>query len=148
VRPQYESQQDRNEEQRIAKKIAAAAGLFAVKLPASYRLDFAFHESSTSEQIRLWAEVKRRHNNHDAYQTYMVALGKWLAAVEMNRVTGLKVLFGIQYDDGIFVLTLTEKALLDMRPFITFAMGGRRDRGDSADIEPVVHVPLHYFKPL
>lgn len=146
TRPQYESQDDRKEESKIARVIAASANCYAVKLPISYRLDYAFHDSTNDAQIRFWAEVKRRHNNHDAYPTYMVSLAKWMAAAEMNRITGKRVLFGIKYDDGVYLLKVTEKSLLDMRPFLTYAMGGRTDRGDAADIEPVVHIPMTYFE--
>ncbi len=140
ARPTYESAEDRHNEAKIASKFARA-GWEAFKLPPSYRADFAFVSSKTGV-IMAYAECKRRKNAFGYYPTLLIAVAKWDALV----VLGARVKFGsfivIQFDDGIYYVQVDD---MIVGPPLK---GGRTDRGDSADIEPTIHVSIEYFRKL
>lgn len=113
----------------------AQRGIELRKLPISYRLDFAMFRDG---KLRGFAEVKTRNNRHDSYPTLIISLGKVMAARQLAEVSETRSVLLVQYLDGLYWCNFAT-------PF-EVAMGGRWDRGDDDDVEPVAHYPIEAFK--
>lgn len=129
-RPFYESDIDRSNE---AAAIAVLADLYECsyrKLPISYGLDYALVRPDNS--LLAIAEVKCRSNSSQTYPTIFVSALKRMKALELRRALNIPTLFVPVYTDGIFLIDFKEKP-------DSVTIGGRKDRGDKADIEPMIH---------
>jgi hypothetical protein len=113
----------------------AQRGIELRKLPISYRLDFAMFRDG---KLRGFAEVKTRNNRHDSYPTLIISLGKVMAARQLAEVSETRSVLLVQYLDGLYWCNFAT-------PF-EVTMGGRWDRGDDDDVEPVAHFPIEAFK--
>ena len=137
VRQVYETEGDRQRQRTVEKAIETMWNVKAVQLPRSYRLDNAFLRN---KRIVFWGEIKVRSNEAKAYAHYMISAAKLMAMVEFERSTQLPVALFVQFTDK----------LLYVRTGLSCAewyeMGGRTDRGDKEDIEPVAEIPIGFFK--
>ena len=137
-RPEYEREKDRVNEQLVAEKISAVWGLTANKMPRMYHLDFVLQDSV--KRLRGFAEIKARNNKRDRYTTYMIGLSKVMAARKLTEVTKLGCILVVKWEDQIGWINFTDHE--------SFGLGGRTDRGDSQDIEPVAYFDITRFKGL
>ena len=133
MRPRYERPADLTVERKVAAQMERK-GIQLHKLPISYRLDFAMFKNG---KLKGWAEIKARRNNHDRYPTLMISLGKVLAARQLADVSGTRSILLVQYLDGLY--------WCDFASAFEIRMGGRYDRGDADDVEPVAHFPIEAF---
>lgn len=138
-RPIYETAEDRDREQKIIEAVCKAFHpCSSHRLPRKYALDY-FLQFGVDGSAMAWCEVKRRYNKREDYPTYMISLRKVLEGVGHSEATGHAFLIIVQWDDGIFVANIEDIKGLRVE------MGGRADRFDSEDIEPVVHIPNDWF---
>ena len=106
------------------------------KLPISYALDYlAFRD----EEAVSFVELKNRKCNKDTYPTYMISLSKLLKAKDYKRNLGLSSMLCVSWQDQKGWLNLTN--LTDFK----IGFGGRYDRNDWQDVEPVIYIPIHKF---
>lgn len=136
MRPTYENEQSLAVEE---KTMAAAAKVWGVdyqKLPKQYRIDWAL----SRKKIVCWCECKRRWNNKDAYPTLILSLSKVMHGVEMYKATEIPFVVIVEWNDGIYWNKIDKVGEI--------GFGGRKDRGDWQDIEPVVHIPVTDFRQL
>lgn len=131
ARPQYESSRDRDNEAAIAAEVASRFRAGYRKIPKSYVLDFAVTRNG---KITGFMECKRRYNAMNKYPTIFVAMHKVDKAESFLACTGLKSIFAIQWDDQLGYILLDEPDFLEI--------GGRFDRGDEADQEPMAHYSI------
>jgi hypothetical protein len=134
MRPYYENQRDLSNEHLVA-TILKEKGIDLVKMPVSYRLDFAILRKG---KVRGFAEVKTRNNRHNKYPTLMISLGKVMAARQLSEVTGTPSFLLVKFLDGLYWCNFAS-------PF-NLEIGGRTDRQDAADIEPVAHFAISAFR--
>lgn len=137
-RPMYESSRDRANEQRAIEAYCQSHGerVHAVKLPMAYTVDWGiFHDDS----LICWAECKRRFNPKNRYETILLSCRKYLTGLDLGRLSGKPFLLVVEWDDSLGYHVCDGRAARDIR------VGGRRDRGDWQDIEPVVHIPVKDF---
>jgi hypothetical protein len=87
------------------------------------------------DQLRFWVEYKRRYNHSSKYKTFMVALAKWQVLKRYAEDTGRPAFFIIEYDNETLVYEVTGEA-----PGVDW--GGREDRGNPLDKEPMVFIPV------
>jgi hypothetical protein len=106
------------------------------KLPRAYHVDWMLTKRG---EAKAFAELKCRNNPRSQYPTLMLSMHKWMHGKAMAQEIGGKFLVIVKWSDGIFYHT---QGWCD----VTYGVGGRKDRGDSQDIEPVVHIPTDYFK--
>lgn len=108
------------------------------KLPLAYRIDCAAI-SILSNRVEGYGEFKRRQVEMATYPTLILSLHKWddLVRYSLYGWSRLYVRWD-DYDAMLPVSTSTEKYP------VTF--GGREDRGDWQDQEPVVHIPVSEFR--
>ena len=137
-RPIYENDETMADEAEVIDQVAARWKAGWTKLPRSYRADYAL---SREGKIVAWVEVKCRSNSREQYPTYMLSLGKEMALLDLARHTGCPAILVVRWTDQMGYVTLPVEGAHVM-------MGGRKDRGDSADIEPTIHIPTSAFKPM
>jgi len=123
MRPLYESNSDIENEQRLIKLVAKNY----YKLPLKYRFDY-FVDAPIA---KMW-EIKVRHKT---YLTWMVSLSKLIAAKSYEAV-------GIEAWALIDMAGVIYKMRFMNTPIHRYSWGGRADRNDQQDMEPVVHYKL------
>ena len=129
MRTQYESKEDRTIEQKLIKDYVSTG---ALKLPKSYGFDFMVQHGPKLTEV--W-EVKRRKKR---YSTWFVSLLKLLKAQHYEAL-GIKAYALVEIEGKVYTLRFTET------PYY-IEWGGRSDRNDSADQEPMVHYKLNNMK--
>lgn len=105
------------------------------KLPRRYELDYMMMHDHT---LYGWLEVKCRPGV-DRYATYSISLAKIDRGCSMAERFGGRFLVLVQRTSGLAVIDC-----LDQKP-VAVAMGGRTDRGDPEDREPLCHYSWDQF---
>ena len=137
MRPMYETQGNRQAEAEFSTLLSEAFNCSLHKLPIRYGLDF----SAVKNDIILgFLETKIRTNPVHRYPTYMISLGKFMSANALTQATGKNCRLAVRWSDAWGYV------YLKMTPDISISMGGRRDRGDEQDIEPVCLIPISSFE--
>ena len=131
MRTMYESQIARDTEEGVITFACRKWGYDAHKLPISYGLDYAL---SKKNKIVGYAEVKRRHNLKNKYPTIFIAQHKWMSAKALE----LPCIWIVAWNDCLGYINFDT-------PYEYIAMGGRKDRSDPADQEPMVHWDTNNF---
>ena len=140
-RPTYETPANRKLELRAAESVRKlwwpdnTTSLF--RLAQKSVLDLAFCRGPV---ILGFGEIKVRTNTHDTYPTYMLSLEKWQVGVALRKNLRLPVWLFVQFSDKLMW------APFDHTDTIEVGMGGRFDRGDKDDLEPVVLIPMNLFE--
>ena len=89
----------------------------------------------------LFVEVKIRTTPMNAYKTYLVSSAKMENL--QAAAAGHKAALLVRWTDAMAVYYVQPQGVpADVR----VQMGGRRDRGQTNDIEPVWHIPISKFK--
>lgn len=134
-RPLYESPLDLKKEEAAIKVVASRNGCSYEKLPLDYRADYLLLKENRPSAV---AEVKCRANPREQYPTLMLSLNKWRHSEELSRYLGVPFVLIASWTDGVFVHKAGSAE-------ISFGFGGRIDRNDSQDREPVVFIPTTAF---
>lgn len=137
ARPTYEKSSDRSAEEIAIKKFINSFDeeVEFIKLPIQYKMDFALTRNGI---ITALVEVKCRKNNKNAYSTYMISMSKLLSAASYKAI-GINCILLVQWSDQIGWIQMDHKEW-------SFKVGGRKDRNDWQDIEPVGHILIKNFK--
>lgn len=135
-RPLYETKEHLKGETEVVNTIEYLWKANLKKLPIKYKLDYAAERNG---KIVAWVEIKCRTNGMNDYQTYMLSLDKYNASIELGNVTNLPVTLVVKWTDKTGYVDL-----LNCRGVIK--MGGRIDREDPQDVEPVVFIPIQDFR--
>jgi len=136
TRPIYETRADRGREAEFSLLLSKKFNCTFSKLPIRYGLDFS---AVRDGRVVAFVETKVRTNPVGQYPTYMISSGKFMHADALSRATGLKCMLAVRWSDAWGYTELT------MSPDITVSIGGRMDRGDEQDIEPVCLIPISRF---
>jgi len=141
-RPIYENEESLKSEAGTAFEIEKAWKVKLVKMPMKNKIDFLMKRAADLEP-KAFIEAKNRACKKHQYKTYMISLDKWVAGLSMESSTNLPFILVVNWNDEIGYLKCKE-----VIGAITVNMGGRTDRGDAQDIEPVVHIPIYLFETL
>lgn len=128
-RPLYERDRDLREEEKAIEILCRRGKLAAHKLPRRYEIDYLMMQRGG---LYGWAEVKVRPGV-ERHDTFMLSCAKVMAGRRLAEVFGGRFIVVVRRTDDMMVLDA-----LSHRPGFV-AMGGRTDRGDDQDIEPVAH---------
>ncbi len=129
MRTQYESDEDRFNEQKVMSKVRRHWRLDGYrKLPKSYVVDFALIRKN---EVIGFAEVKRRNVAFNKYPSIFISMHKIKAANDMNKL-GFHTALIVECNDATGYLLLND-------PPCKVTFGGRSDRGDHDDQEPMAH---------
>lgn len=138
MRPIYENRSTMLDEQDFAKHLGMLTKCNLVKCPRNFRIDFAAVRNS---KVVSFIEYRKRSNAMDYYPTFMTAANKKIYAQAIHRSSSLPVYMFVQWTDHLGYADLVScKA--------KWSVGGRKDRNDPADFEPVIQIPLSEFKTL
>lgn len=98
--------------------------------------------ANKKNEIVAVAEIKRRHMNHDQFDTQVIDYFKLCSIALIADLGDLPVLLIYWFNDGVYMARREPKSILEGQ----VRMGGRKDRGDAYDVKPVWHIPLSAFK--
>lgn len=137
TRLHYETKQDLRVEDAVAEIYARQLHVAQVKIPAKqYRMDRA---ATRDGKIIGFFEIKTRTTSHDRYASYMLSAAKFRDGVYWHHL-GLSFTLVVSFTDGIFYYTYQNKAE------VSYTLGGRTDRKDAQDIEPLALIPMELFR--
>lgn len=136
ARPLYESQQDLLRERAVADQLSRRWNCEIYKMPVRYQIDWAMLRDG---ELKAFAELKIRNNEIGKYETFMISLGKWVFGNQLSVISGVPFFVVVKWSDGLFWHEAGTAP-------VTITMGGRFDRNDSQDFEPVVHISTSAFK--
>jgi len=139
-RPKYETAIDLKNEREAIRSLERVSGRKAFKLPVSYRIDFAM--CNDDDEITSWVEVKCRKNPYKQYPTLAIGITKLMAGIAFEQKTALPFFLVVHWPDYLGYIRIS-----DLSKF-KIIRGGRSDRNDNADEEPMVHIPIDQFKKL
>lgn len=141
-RPLYESSDDLKNEQEVAVLMQSLWDCKFTKMPIKYHLDYVMHRGYKAVGF---CEVKTRNytmESIDGMGGYLMSIGKWSSAKQLNDVSGLPFILVVRALDGIYYAVFKE---LHKPPI---EVKGRKDRNDWQDIEPCVVLETKLFKKL
>lgn len=131
-RPTYETADHLASETDVAMHLQAAwAGCSLVKLPRRFVLDYAVYRD---RRLTGFCEIKCRSHLRSTYPTLLVSAAKWREAVWWKTSAGLSTALAVRFIDG----TVWRVRLGDVAP--VFVLGGRLDRNDPEDQEPMLQI--------
>ena len=136
TRPRYETQGDLSREALFSRMASEKFNCTFMKMPIRYGLDFA---AMRDGKVVAFVEMKVRTNPVQQYPTYMVALSKLMAARELTASARVPSLLMVRWSDAW--------GQTDLSQFIgDVSFGGRKDRDDWQDMEPVCLIEMDRFK--
>ena len=138
---QRESAADRQHEVEIIGAVKVEWLVDAEKLPKKYSMDFAL---TRNNQVIAYAEVKDRPTWNN-YTSYMLSQYKYERALQTADRFGRPVYFVARLGGDIMWTCLSE---LPVDVMENTQIGGWANPRDSDDIEPVVFIPISYFRAL
>jgi len=138
-RPMYESKEDLTHETKMKSFLEGKWNCTLQKLPLKYQLDWL---AMRDKDPYAFIEFKHREKlSFNAYPRYMISLDKWMKAKQLCREVGIPFIMVITFTEGTYYGVFTNN-MVD----VTYGFGGRYDRGDAQDVEPMVYLPLKIFQ--
>lgn len=139
-RPVYETAASIDREQLFCRNVTEISNLIVRRINKKmFPCDIVFCEG---KKVLAFVEFKRRIGVLGYNSGVMLSLHKATQLAQFGMLTGKPTLFAIEHaDNSYYVATLN---------FCGYAVeyGGRTDRGDAGDMEPVILIPIIDFKPL
>jgi hypothetical protein len=132
---QYENEQDRKNEEAVIKEIARRYGCDYRKLPVRYVVDYGLFRG---RDLAYFAEVKCRKIPRHQFPDLILSLFKFGALLDLQSTHSIPALLVACWTDS---MGITRVPLSGMR----IGWGGRTDRADDQDTEPVVYIPVDHF---
>jgi hypothetical protein len=138
-RPIYETPEDIIRESSIQEEfIEAVYGdnelVKAVKLPKFYAIDYAL--TKYNGKIIGWLEIKSRTIPSDKYSSYILSYKKWREGISISQESNLPYYLAVKWTDKLGVITFPNCIQTNL------VIGGRFDRSDPDDTEPMVEIPI------
>lgn len=138
MRPPYETAQDLRNERDVIAAYADVVQYAYQKLPIAYKADYGLLDKDSGE-LKALVEIKCRNVNHDTYDTIILSLLKWHDINALAQRINIPAVFVIRYNDGVYSIPMREVP-------DAINIGGRTDRNDSQDIEPVIHYNVNRLR--
>ena len=124
----------------LIERVVPLWGMIAEKNPELHKIDFSL-AIEKDDSIMGFVEAKCRNCNHDKYRTFFISLAKYIHACELTKFTGIPTFILVEWMDQTKYVKV---------PCMTadIRMGGRIDRGNPDDHEPMIHIPITEFRPV
>ena len=136
-RPIYETDSDVEREEWVAQTLSERWKCSGWKRnPRKYPIDISFIRDN---QVVGFAEIKCRNVARQKYDTYMISADKIVAGINLAKATNLRCLLVVCWTDAIGWIDM-HKTEPD-----SIGYGGRLDREDSQDVEPVIYYDIDQF---
>lgn len=131
---------DREREHRLAGHVADTLGLTMYRMPELSPVDY-LASNRVGRIVGVW-EFKCRTCAPDAYPSLIVDAAKLLELTRWALLSQCRAYVAAGYADGsVWVVELAGAP-------VEVTMGGRTDRADPHDWEPVAHLPREWFRRL
>lgn len=141
MRPTYETESDRQHERDVIGLLQEKWKCNAHKNPSKYKVDWSIISTEQKfPSIKAMAEIKWRDKS---YPTYHVSFDKYITMVH-GVACGLPHLLVIAWPEGGKRVVRYAKVFDGMHSRVV--IGGRKDRGDWQDQEPMAEIPMDRFK--
>ena len=137
ARPTYQNDKNTADELAFMERVRRA-GCQIWKVKQYYVYDFIMKKGG----VTAFVEYKRRMVLKNTYPTIILSAHKFMNIKEQARFFCVKFFFYVEFNDGLFRADLTEYAPKGD----SIIIGGRTDRGDSDDMEPVIEIPIDMFQ--
>ena len=138
-RPIYESQVDLTHENKMKPFLEAKWNCTLHKVPLKYQVDWL---AMRGKDPMAFVEFKHREKlSIDAYPRYMISLDKWMKAKQLCKEVEIPFIMVITFTEGTYYGVFAHNGLHE----VTYGFGGRYDRGDAQDVEPMIYLPLKKF---
>lgn len=137
-RPFYEQPEHRQSEGEIAEAIAALKGLRQVRFPIGATVDRALVDPDGT--VKALLEIKTRRTPIKQYPTYCCSEERMATYRLIAQRLKVPALLAVRWSDVT--------GIIDVRraPFLRLAeQGGRFDRNDPKDVEPMLHWAIASF---
>jgi len=138
MRATYETLETLTAERAFMQRYESAFGCRCEKLPRRYSVDCAIMQSGT---VTGWLELKCRTHTINRYPGYWLSLAKFFYGCSLSERTGAPFVLAVAFSDCDARLVCS--ALRRDQWGISF--GGRYDRGDPEDCEPLAVLPINLF---
>lgn len=139
-RPIYETKKDLSNERMVADLLEQKWGRRLIKLQPRDEFDFAVVDKDVdNDTITGFVEVKCRNVATWVYPNYFISTKKIVAAHQTFQATGVPVALAVKFNDAV-AYTIISDAKYPVK------IGGRYDRDDPQDVEPVSYIPVADFK--
>ena len=142
MRPTYQSEENVADESAGVMRFCKVFGLVPDRCKAFYPADFILRKKG-NEYACAMAEYKRRKNVMGLYPEYAISMRKITNNVSMTKTAGLLFFLIVEWNDKFGYLLFNGKA---PDPEFKIKIGGRNDRGDDADVEPMAMFSISKFK--
>ena len=138
-RPIYETQKDLANENSMKAILEAKWQCELNKCPMKYNVEWF---AKRGKDYVAFVEFKHRHTlSFDKYPRYMMSLDKWIRAQELSKEVRVPFIMVITFAEGTYYGVFNYNDVHDTK----YMFGGRYDRGDPQDVEPMVLLPLKKF---
>jgi hypothetical protein len=142
ARPVYETPADMSREGRAVAALCAAWRCQSAKLPRFYPADAVLLRAAG--EVAAFVEVKCRRHAFGKYPTLHLSILKVMKLSEMAAFTGIPALIVVGLEDAVYWRQVPAPSG-GVFPF-PVTIGGRRDRGDPDDVEPVFEIDYGSFR--
>lgn len=143
MRPMYETAESLAKELKVANYAGEKWKCAMVKTPLRYCVDFmAIREGL----VAAFVEIRCRNYSWEKINSwggYMFSLGKYIESKAMSQATGIPFILIVETTTGLYHQIFKT---FDEKPAVQ--LGGRTDRSDWQDMEPVVILPCSGFTQL
>jgi hypothetical protein len=141
ARPLYETQADRRREASVAGIISQKLNVKLVRLPIRYSVDYAGYDIDT-RLLKSWHEIKcRNYASLQLFKYYylILSLAKLMSGLQLAETTEKPFyIYWSFLDNSIYFIEITSELIKDVADIKS---GGRIDRGDPQDTEPMICFP-------
>ena len=135
MRTLYETVDDLRSEKNVIGYVSQCWNVVSFKLPMSYKIDYVMYRNGSPLGF---AEVKVRTHTFGTFPTYIISLAKVMEARRLGRETNTTPILIVSWTDKV--------GYLDFFSHHQIKQGGRSDRNDWQDQEPMCHFDLKHFK--
>lgn len=137
-RPMYETEQNRNAEQEIIRRLVKAWRCDAdpIKLPIKLHLDYLMTRDGLPAAL---VEIKDRTCNREHYPTAIVSLHKLLEGRTLAVNLAVPFLLVYRWTNALGFVRIDDLTKYKVK------VSGTEKRGDPQDIEPQAYIPVEDF---
>ena len=150
MRKQYENKESLQAENDFKETIEQSWDCVLKKMHYHHIIDFMLTRNKVA---KAWVEVKCLNKTYDKFPCTILSLSKFMKGVEYYNTTGLPFIFAtrlnaeVEDGDGIEYYSDWYYSYNPKHPKFEIIWGGRtKQTRDKFDIEPIIQIPMVYFK--
>lgn len=138
---QYETEQDRENENKVAKWIEQNNPVDVDKLHKKHKIDFiAFHRDT--KQPAFLMEIKFRNSTKAKHKFFIISVFKIEAGLRYAELLQVPLFIFVRWTDEAGIIEISRQ-MLDGVSCIQFNYS---NRNDEMDFEPVFKIPVKWFR--